>query len=420
MGVEPLNMDWYYGIAWMALIAQALVVYYAVRNYRYVLGESSESKHAYHPRTALLVPCKGLDDHFPANVRAFFEQDYDNYYLFFVVESESDPAYEELRRTREELAGGSHALDVQVLVAGPSRSCGQKIHNLLCALRHVPQDTEVLAFADCDACVHRDWLGRLVRPLWRERSGLATGYRWFVPTRNNLASLGLSAVNGTIAQFLGNSPLNQAWGGSMAVRMADFRRLNMAEVWSHSLSDDLSLTVAIKRAGMRVAFVPQCLVASFVSTTWRQFYEFGRRQLLITRVYTPGAWWVGFLSSLGSVAGLWGSLALAVHAAALHARHLVLYAAVPAFFFAGQLLRAVLRQFVAARILRGHLVRLYPAAVADVLGGWFWSLVLLALLLSSAFGRTICWRGICYKLVGPGEVRILTPRVCAPGPPERP
>jgi ceramide glucosyltransferase len=401
-------MDWYYTIAWMALFAQALVIYFAVRNYRYVLGHSSVSKHPYHPRTALLVPCKGLDADFLSNIRSFFGQDYDNYYLFFVVESESDPAYEELRRAREGLAGGSHALDVQVLVAGPSRSSGQKIHNLLYAIQHVPDDTEVLAFADSDACVHSDWLRLLVRPLWREKSGLATGYRWFVPTQNNLASLGLSAINAAIAQFLGNSPLNHAWGGSMAVRMADFRRLNMAEIWSRSLSDDLSLSVAVKRAGMRIAFVPQCLVASLTSTTWPRLYEFGRRQFLITRVYSPGAWWLGFLSSLGSVLGLWGSLALAVHAAAIHAPHLLLYGAVPAFFFAGQLLRAVLRQLIAARMLREHLPRLFPAAIADVLGGWFWSLMLFTLLLSSAFGRTIRWRGIRYRLDGPDQTAVLS------------
>lgn len=401
-------MDWYYGIAWMALIAQALVIYYAVRNYSYVLSESSESKRPYHPRTALLVPCKGLDAYFNSNVRSFFEQEYDNYYLFFVVESESDPAYGELRAACDKLAGSSRALDVQLLVAGVSASSSQKIHNLLYAIQHVPDDVEVLAFADSDACVHRDWLGRLVRPLWRTKSGVATGYRWFVPMQNNLASLGLSAINAAIAQFLGNSPLNHAWGGSMAVRVDDFRRLNLAAVWSSSLSDDLSLSRAVRRAGMRIAFVPQCLVASFESITWRQLYEFGRRQFLITRVYTPGAWWLGLLASLGSVVGLWGSLALAVHAAAIHAQHLALYAAVPAVFFAGQLLRAVLRQVVAARVLPEHLVRLYPAAVADVLGGWFWSLVLFTMLLSSAFGRTIRWRGIRYKLVSPSEVRVLS------------
>ena len=402
-------MDWYYAIAWAAILVQLLVLYYAVRNYRYALAKTSgRGPAAYRPRTTVIIPCKGLDAHFESNIRSFLEQDYDNYRLFFVVEAESDPAYAQLRVLKDKPAQSSRAADVQLLVAGPSQSCGQKIHNLLYALRHVPDDTEVLAFADSDICVHRDWLRSLIRPLRRSTSGVATGYRWFVPTENNLASLALSAINAAVAQFLGNSILNQAWGGSMAVRMEDFRRLQIPEIWSNTLSDDLSLSRTIKRAGMRITFVPACLVASFESVTWPKLHEFARRQLLITRVYTPGTWWLGFLSSLGSVVGLWGGTVAAVYAAATHAEHILLYAAVPIFFFAGLLTRAVLRQLMAVRILKEHLPQLSRAAAADVLGCSFWSFVLFLCLLSSAFGRTIRWRGIRYKLVSPTEIRILS------------
>jgi ceramide glucosyltransferase len=408
-GPQSFSMDWYYAIAWTALLAQLLVVYCAVQNYRYVQAKVTRGKPAtYRPRTALILPCKGLDAHFESNIRSFFEQDFDNYRLFFVVESESDPACGPLRALTSKLAPGSRALDAHVLIAGPSRSSGQKIHNLLYAFAQIPADTEVLVFADSDICVHGNWLSRLVRPLYRSKCGVTTGYRWFIPTQNNLASLALSAINAAIAQFLGNSRLNQAWGGSMAIRAEDFRRLGMPEIWSNTLSDDLSLSRAVKQAGMRITFVPECLVASFESSTWATLFEFARRQLLITRVYTPGAWWLGLVSSLGSVLGLWGSLVLAVQAAAGHAQHLVLYAAVPLAFFTGQLLRAVLRQLTAARVLREHTARLLPAAAADVLGGWCWSLVLLACLLSSAFGRTIRWRGIRYRLDGPGQTIVLS------------
>jgi len=194
----------------------------------------------------------------------------------------------------------------------------------------------------------------------------------------------------------------------MAVRAEDFRRLNLPQTWKGTLSDDLSLSRAVRKAGMKVTFVPGCLVASLESTTWPKFYEFARRQFLITRVYTPGTWWLGFLSSLGSVAGLWGGAAFALWAAATPgAGSPWLYAAVPVIFFAGQLLRAVLRQRMAMKILGQYRSRLAPAAVADILGSWLWSLLLLFVLLSSAFGRTIRWRGIRYRLSSPTETEIL-------------
>lgn len=434
-------MDWYHYIAWAAVLAQSVFVYAAIRNYRYVRAKSvREGQTAYRPRAALIVPCKGLDAHFHSNIASLLDQEYDNHRVFFVVESESDPAYRQLQgllTTHSSRVAGDSTHDASILVAGPSRSAGQKIHNLLYAYRHVPEDTEVLVFADSDIRVQRDWLSRLVRPLYRPRCGVSTGYRWFIPTRTNLASLVLSAINGAVAQFLGNSPFNQAWGGSMAVRIEDFRRLGIPEIWSNTLSDDLSLSRAVKQDGRRVIFVPECLVASYEATTWPGLWEFGRRQLLITRIYAPGTWWLGFLSSLGSVLGLWGVAVVAVYASLVAGRSPLevvsndtaprtipsLLIAVPFIFLASQIIRAVLRQLAAMHVLSRSKDQpsgassderpatsdeLLPAAVADILGCWLWSVVLLVLLLASAFGRTIRWRGIRYRLISPTRTEVLS------------
>lgn len=414
-------MDWFSLIAIVAIVAQLIVVSYAISNYHYISKLLRPRPFRHRPRTALIIPCKGIDARFAVNIRSFFEQDYDSYYLLFVVEDESDPAYRELLALKDKLISPSHALEVQVLVAGRSRSSSQKIHNLLHALAHVPADSEVLAFADSDVCVHPDWLQCLIHPLYLPKRGATTGYRWFVPATSNAASLAASALNAAVAQFLGNSLFNQAWGGSMAIRAQEFHRLGLREIWSETLSDDLSLSRAVRRAGLRIMFVPECLVASFESFTWRRLCEFGRRQFLITRVYAPGVWWLGFLGSLCSVLGLWGAAAAALYTAAVHGEHLVLYAAVAGVFFAGQVTRAVLRQLAMAKVLREHLSPLLPAAVADVFGCWFWSILLLALMLSSAVGRTIRWRGIRYKLVSPTRIQILDSRptsVACRGPEE--
>ena len=44
------------------------------------------------------------------------------------------------------------------------------------------------------------------------------------------------------------------------------------------------------------------------------------------------------------------------------------------------------------------------AMAADILFFWAWSFLLLILIASSAFGRTITWRGIRYKLLGPEQI----------------
>jgi len=407
-------VEWYDAIALAAVLGQLAFAYYAVRNYRYVRATHRKTAPlADPPHVTLIVPCKGLDTQFEHNISAFFRQDHGNYGLIFVVQAQTDPAYDRLQSICERMAPEATTADVRILVAGLSTACSQKIHNLLYGIERISQETQIIAFADSDICPRHDWLRRLSRPLRRSlnrsKIGLATGYRWFVPAEDNLATLALSAMNAAVAQLLGNSPFNHAWGGSMAVRVEDFRRLGLPDIWKSTLSDDLSLSQAIRKARMKVAFVAGCLAASHESMTWPDLVEFGRRQFLITRVYAPSTWWLGLISSLGAVVGLWGSVALALHARAVGTDHARLYALVPALFIAGHLLRAFLRQSMVARVFPEHTERLKAARRADILGFWLWSPLLLALILSSAFGRTIRWRGTRYRLVSSTRTEVLGP-----------
>jgi len=426
-------MDWYYYIALVVILSQPIVLFQIYKNYRYALKKYQRKRSGYWPRTIFIVPCKGLDSDFEKNVSSFFNQDYENYLLWFVVADESDPAYGELCKLKGQLSQSSNANDVQVMVAGPIGNsegtkntgqkgkvsngagqgycCSQKIHNLLYCYERIGDDVEVLAFADSDICVRSDWLSHIVYPLRQAKNGSASGYRWFIPKKSNLASLVLSALNAKIAQLLGNTRFNQAWGGSMAIRVDVFRRLGLDKIWPKALSDDLSLSFAVKKAGMKVAFVPACLVASYNSTTWAELFEFARRQFLITRVGAPGTWWFGLCSSLLSVLGLWGGVALALYAAtqlSVLNWQLAIIVAVPVVFFTSQMIRAILRQKMISRLLEGDLSKMKAACTVDVLFFWLWSPLTLFFIISSAFGRTIQWRGIRYKLLGPTETVVIS------------
>jgi len=408
-------MDWYFYIALAAIVSQLVFLTQMCRNYRYALSRYKRKRSSYQPKVVLIVPCKGLDQDFTKNITSLFNQDYKNYLLWFVVADESDPAYAELFKLKNSLSHASRVQDVRIHVAGRAQSCGQKNHNLLHCCRKISDDVEVMAFADSDIRVDRDWLNHLVHPLRKPKNGVASGYRWFVPQKNNVATLALSAVNAKIAQLLGNTIFNQAWGGSMAVRVDVFRQLGIDKIWANSLSDDLSLSTAVKKAGLKVIFVPACLVASYESTTWRQLFEFGRRQFLITRVNAPKTWWFGLFSSLYSILGLWAGAALAIYAAGIADKNLPLFAAVPILFFTSQFIRAVLRQKMADKLFKyerratsDERRTMRPACAADILFFWVWSFLLLFFIISSVFGRTIRWRQIRYKLLGPTRTIVLT------------
>lgn len=397
-------MSYYYYIALVAVFAQIVFFVQVYRNYHFAISKYSKKRSGHRPKTVLIIPCKGLDTEFEENISSFFRLDYEGYLLWFVVADVDDAAYGRLCELKERLAPASQACDIRILVAGVAAGCSQKIHNLLFAYNQVADDIEILAFADSDICVRKDWLSHLVFPLRKAKNGAASGYRWFIPQKNNLATLALSAINAKIAQQLGPSRFNQAWGGSMAIRLDVFRRLGLDKLWPRTLSDDFTLSYTVKKANMKVVFVPACLVASHETTSWRKLFEFGRRQFLITRVSAAGVWWFGLIGCLYSVLGLWAGAALAVYAAVIKNEHRVFFAAVPILFFAGQLWRAVLRQIMISRLLKERFWQMRFAILADVLTCWIWSLVLLALIISSAFGRTIRWRGITYRLLGPTEV----------------
>lgn len=399
-------MEWYYYIALAAVFSQLIFLIQTYSNCRYALNKHKKKRWWYRPRTVLIVPCKGLDSSFRENITSFFNLDYENYLLWFVVAEESDPAYRELCDLKSELEVDSQALDVRVFVAGYGQSCSQKIHNLLYCYEKIEDDVEILAFADSDICVRNNWLSHIVYPLRKSKIGVASGYRWYVPRENNLASLALSAMNAKIAQLLGNSPFNQAWGGSMAIRVDVFRKLGIDKLWPKVLSDDLSLSCAVKKAGLKVAFVPACLVASYERATWRSLFEFSRRQFLITRVSTPRIWWLGLLSSVYSMLGTWGATGLAIYAAIVRHKDLPIFIAIPVVFYICQLVRVILRQRMARKLLAEDRRALKAAYVADILAFWFWSLLLFVLIVASAFGRTICWRGIRYRVLSPTETII--------------
>ncbi len=399
--------DLYYYIALLALLAQIAFSVQMYRNYCYVLAKYKRKRLTYRPRTTLIVPCKGRDLAFQKNITSFFNQDYENYLLCFVVADKTDPAYDRLCRLKDQLSRSSKAMDVQILVAGRGQSCSQKIHNLLYCYERLGDDVEVLAFADSDICVRSDWLSQIVYPLRKSKNGAASGYRWFVPEKNNLATLALSATNAKIAQLLGSTRFNQAWGGSMAIKVDVFRRIGLDKIWPKTVSDDLSLSYAVKKAHLKMAFVPACIVASYESTTWDELFEFARRQFLITRVTAPKTWWFGLFSSFFSVLGLWAGAALAIYAALIAQKHLLLFTTVPILFFVCQMGRAILRQKMIAKLLKEDVPKMKLASAADILLFWLWSPLMLIFIVSSAFGRTITWRQMRYKLLGPTETIIL-------------
>ncbi len=395
------------GVVWALWGLQALWCWYNVnlflrRTRKQGIRQDDKPLEVYTPPAAVIVPVKGADDRFDEHIAALTGQDYPGYRVLFVVEGEADPAYAQL--TRWKASRPTDGVRVDVVVAGLAEGEGQKVHNQLRALEALEPGDEVVVFADADAVPDGKWLGRLVWRLRRPKVAATTGYRWLVPTDGRLASRLGSAMNAQVATLLGPDRRNHAWGGSMAMRRQTLEAADLVGHWRGALSDDYQFTRAARRTKGRLYFQMRCLVASPAAFSWARLFEFGRRQHLITRVYAPGVWLIGLIGTSLYLAGLvtavaaavgpwrgwgWGVGALAV--------------VMVADRFRGGRREAVVREIFDASVAR----RIEPALRLE---RWATPLVMAVhwlIIVSSAWGRTVRWSGVTYRVRGRQRVQII-------------
>jgi ceramide glucosyltransferase len=353
------------------------------------------------PRVALFCPVKGMEPGLAENLAALTEQDYRDYEIFLAIAGVDDPAY----RVLEHVAASSKP-PVHIVRAGRAQDCSDKVNNLRAAVEQAGEGFDVFVFADSDGRPARRWLARLVAPLADGRLGAATTFRWLIPMRGGFWSALASAWNASIATYLGEHDNNFCWGGGTAIRRSRFQETGVLQAWRGSVSDDYSLTNAVRDAGFRIEFVPECLVASLGDVDARGFFEFTTRQLIITRVYAPRLW---------KIAGLGHGFYCAALLLGFGSWLASLASGEPGIHF---LTLSLLLLGVAA--IRGTL-RL--AAVLDLLPEWrdtlvayAWAWTLLAPIVPfvyvynaavAAFSRRIRWRGVRYELVSSRQTRLI-------------
>lgn len=343
------------------------------------------------PAVTLVVPCCGAEEGLKENLEAVLLQDHPDLEVRFVVGGADDSAIPVIDRLLDRHPGRGRRV-----TAGTTRSHGQKVHNLLAALDAGPL-AEVLVFADSDGRPEPGWLGRLVTALEGPRVGVASSYRFYRPAPHTFPVLLRSVWNLSVLALLGDHERNFAWGGSMAIRRTVFDEADVRGAWQGALSDDYAITHAVRRAGLKVAFVPGCVVGSEGRVGFVPMLTWVARQISITRVYWPLLFWLAAATNLSATAFL-------------------VLAPVAGGAVSLSLLAAVLLMGCASGGLRARaLARLAPQWRGEV-NRHLWAYTLMAPLsgLVTAYGvvsallsRRIEWRGIRYEMRSPNETVVL-------------
>jgi ceramide glucosyltransferase len=378
------------------------LAYKAVKWLGYVRRRAGTDPGFYSPRTAVLCPCKGVEPGLERNLTALCEFDHQNYEVFLVLASESDPASSIVKRVASQARGKGH-----VIIAGPPQDCGEKVHNLRSAIEQLPEEFEVLVFADSDGRPGRAWLHRLTAPLTDSRIGATTTMRWLIPNNNRLPSLLLAAWNAPILTMLGeDSSKNFCWGGGTAIRKSVFEQSGVLDEWQHSISDDYSMTTALQRAGRPIVFLPECLAISYVETDFAGLMEFTNRQILITRVYSPKMWAIAgathLLFCLTMALGV--SLTLVDIFAGRPSVQLAALTFLPLLLAA---IRGAFRVIAVQEVLPALKTQTQQQSWIHLLLGVLIPYLYAINFLVSATTRKIRWRGIRYELISAQQTNII-------------
>ncbi|MGB9436117.1 MAG: glycosyltransferase family 2 protein [Candidatus Acidiferrum sp.] len=356
----------------------------------------------YAPRTAVICPCRGIEPGLERNLVSLCEFDHQNYEVFFVLASESDPAHSIVKRVAATSRAKAH-----VVIAGNPENCSEKVNNLRVAVEQVPEEFEVLVFADSDGRPGKSWLHHLVAPLMDSRIAATTTMRWFLPNDNGLPTALLAAWNASVVTMLGPHHKNFCWGGGTAIRRAIFEQIGMLDAWQYSFSDDYSLTTMIERSRRQIIFLPECLTPSYVHTDFAGLLEFTGRQMRITRVYRPQMWATAFATHfLYCLTLLIGFIvAMNLTLASRPAFQVITLLSLPPLLAA---IRGALRVIGVTDALPSLRSQIMSQSWIYILLAMFVPFLYLVNFFSSIMGRRIRWRGIDYELISPEQTRVLT------------
>jgi len=391
----------FYLLAASQILLGAYLAWQGVQWLGYVRRRVRTDPGFYAPRAAVLCPCKGIEPGLERNLISLTEFERQNYELFFILASEKDPARSVIERVAKNSRVKAH-----LVFAGNPVNCGEKVNNLRVAVEQLPEEFEVLVFADSDGRPGKACLHHLVAPLADTRIGATTTMRWLAPNRSNVPTALLAAWNAPIVTLLGEKAKNFCWGGGTAIRRSIFEQSGAMEEWKTSVSDDYSLTRALERNGRSIIFLPECLTLSYVETNFEGLLEFTNRQILITRVYANKMWTSAlFIHLLYCATLLLGSVLILEDSLAQR----------PAFHLVTLTFLPLLLSSIRGAIRLVGVTEALPAARSQITGqAWiyvgltvFVPFLYLVNFVNSLVTRKIRWRGVAYELVSPQQTKIL-------------
>jgi cellulose synthase/poly-beta-1,6-N-acetylglucosamine synthase-like glycosyltransferase len=358
------------------------------------------------PKTAVILCLRGADPFLPNCLRSLLNQNYPQYDLKIIVDSQEDPAWAIATNTISE----QEATNVQMShLRTPRHNCSLKCSSLVQAISDLDDSYQVVAFVDADAVVHPNWLRELVNPLAHPKVGATTGNRWYLPTGKYWGSLVRYLWN--VSAVVQMSMYSIPWGGTLALKTELIHKTGLLDKWAQAYGEDTMIRSVLAKHGVQVKFIPSLLILNCEECDLPRLFGWLKRQLFSSRLYHP-LWSAVVVDAIFTI--LLPNVVLVLFIAALWTKQwdtaTVSIACFAIYMMALLLLEIILEKGV-QQVLGKHHTQTTKLTVATVLKmliatpltQWVYGLAMV----SSLWMKKVNWRGVTYLVVSPWNIRLV-------------
>ncbi len=217
----------------------------------------------------VIVPCRGQDYSLEENLKSIVNQNYADYRVLAVVDSEDDEAVPSIERA---------GLDY-IVSENHCTKCSGKVRAIATAFEQ-NRNYDIYVIADSDILVKDNWLTKLVSPFKSESVGISTTFPYFRPVAGFWSKVKL--IWGFVGLGMMESKLTRfGWGGSLAFRKELFHGENF-EFFKTYVSDDIALTKTCKKLGYSMAYVREAMPVVNSPDDFGTFIEWANRQTALS------------------------------------------------------------------------------------------------------------------------------------------
>ncbi|MFM5998595.1 MAG: glycosyltransferase [Dolichospermum sp.] len=358
------------------------------------------------PKTAVILCLRGADPFLHHCLRSLLQQNYPQYDLKLIIDSQEDPAFKIARETINELG----ATNVQIsILRAINYNCSLKCSCLIQAISDLDNAYPIIAFIDADIVAHPNWLRELVTPLIDDKVGLTTGNCWYIPTGNYWGSLVryCGNVSTVVQMFLFQIP----WGGTLAIKTELLHRINILDKWGQVLTDDILLHKLIKQEKLQIKFIPSLLMLNREESSLINLLESLKRLIISSKLYHPG--WLAIISEAYSSILIPNLVIIIIFYLLIQSQWYAVFLLFSSYisYTIGLLLLVLLMELGIHQILHNQsekIPKISPIILLKMfitipLTQWVYGLIII----SSLWTSSISWRGITYRIQGSENIRLI-------------